>query len=179
MKTILESIQEKDYTSAQDQLHERLQDIAIEKLHEMKKMIAASSVNENRYKQQDRKNPKGLAEGKNPDRNLSDAGKKDNIHKLRVSASDEDPAMSGTLERIARAREIAMKKKALKEAMSAKEAAAKAEKLVYSRTKENEKIRRARNNKGRGSDTEVLTPSGTETKAKTSFERWLNNKGKK
>jgi hypothetical protein len=164
---------------ATETLHEELAAVVDAKLHEKKKMIAASSVNENRYKQQDRKNPKGLAEGKNPDRNLSDAGKEYNIHKLRVSASDEDPAMSGTLERIARAREIAMKKKALKEAMSAKEAAAKAEKLVYSRTKENEKTRRARNNKGRGSDTEVLTPSGTETKAKTSFERWLNNKGKK
>jgi hypothetical protein len=56
-----------------------------------------------------RKNPKGLAEGKNPDRNLSDAGKKDNIHKLRVSAADEDAKTSGTLERIAAARERAMK----------------------------------------------------------------------
>lgn len=62
-----------------------------------------------RFKSFKRKNPKGLAEGKNPDRNLSDAGKKDNIHKLRVSADREDPAMSGTLERIAAARERAMK----------------------------------------------------------------------
>lgn len=48
MKTILESIQEKDYTSAQDQLHERLQDIVVEKLHEMKKMIAAQMTEQTR-----------------------------------------------------------------------------------------------------------------------------------
>lgn len=41
MNTILESITEKDYTSAEQQLQEKLNNIVTKKLHEMKKMIAA------------------------------------------------------------------------------------------------------------------------------------------
>lgn len=165
---------------AKETLHEELAAVVDAKLHEKKKMIAASSVNENRYKQQDRKNPKGLAEGKNPDRNLSDAGKEYNIHKLRVSASDEDPAMSGTLERIARAREIAMKKKALKEAkMSAKDAANIAVKMVTDRTKKNEKARLKRKAAGypdRMTYTGGITPAGTDVTNKETYAQFLDRK---
>lgn len=41
MNTILESITEKDYTSAEQQLQEKLNNIVTKKLHEIKKMIAA------------------------------------------------------------------------------------------------------------------------------------------
>lgn len=71
MKTILESIQEKDYTSAQDQLHERLQDIAIEKLHEMKKIIAAKMT------EQSLSNPTTLRSVEYAKRGLAEENPKD------------------------------------------------------------------------------------------------------
>lgn len=71
MKTILESIQEKDYTSAQDQLHERLQDIVVEKLHEMKKMIAAKMT------EQSLSNPTTLRSVEYAKRGLAEENPKD------------------------------------------------------------------------------------------------------
>ena len=168
---------------AKETLYEELAEVMNAKLHEKKKMIAAGAINENEsttvrsgfFK---RKNPKGLAEGKNPDRNLSKRGQEDNIHKLRVSAADEDDArISGTLERIADARERAMKVKSLKEAMSAKKAAEQAAKIVFNRTIENEKARREREEAGypgRGSDKKNIHDKDGE-----SFDDWKKRKGKK
>lgn len=42
MKTLVESIVEKDYTIAEEQLKEKLSTIAVAKLHEMRKMVAAT-----------------------------------------------------------------------------------------------------------------------------------------
>lgn len=168
---------------AKETLNEALVEIMAAKLHEKKKMIAAGAINESKsttvssgFPSFKRNNPKGLAEGKNPDRNLSDAGKKDNIHNLRVSASDEDAKTSRTLEKIADARERAMKKKSIKEAKSAKDAAAAAVKLVSDRTKDNERARLARKKVGysdRDSDTKNLHDKDGE-----SFGDWKKRKGK-
>lgn len=84
MKTILESIQEKDYTSAQDQLHERLQDIAIEKLHEMKKMIAAKMT------EQSLSNPTTLRSVEYAKRGLAEENPKD----------DDSPFKGGDTENV-------------------------------------------------------------------------------
>lgn len=60
MKTLLESIQDKDYTSAENQLHERLQDIAVDKLHEMKRMLAAKVIDKENDKNTKKKEYKPL-----------------------------------------------------------------------------------------------------------------------
>lgn len=126
-----------------------------------------------------RKNPKGLAEGKNPAK-LTPEQKVDQVDKHEREANDD---MLSTGLRDFSAKMAALRAKSLKSIkegrLSAKEATANAVKMVTDRTKTSEKARRERNNKNRGSDTEAVTPSGTETKAKTSYKRWLENRAKK
>lgn len=91
MKTILESIQEKDYTSAQEQLHEKLQDIAVEKIHEMRKMIAAQMT------EQSLSNPTTLRSVEYAKRGLTEEDPKD----------DDSPFKGGDTEKVSNPKAMA------------------------------------------------------------------------
>lgn len=90
MNTILESITEKDYTSAEQQLQEKLNNIVTKKLHEIKKMIAAKMT------EQSLSNPSTLRSVEYAKRGLTET---ENGRLSSKKAAEKDPKYQKWLKR--------------------------------------------------------------------------------